>query len=178
MTIEDIETPSPVTFIEQTIKVAGFPLVLNTKAEQFVRRLHSEQFLVHHDFDRQEGKTTAINAFVLFEALTQPNQEILLIERSAYWAREHIFYIMRMYESISDSRAKIPVVSKDKTGILFANGSRIVSDAPNLDRLLRGKTYTRIIIENFNQLPEEVQADFALSYLPPIRARGTKIAIL
>ncbi len=90
---------------------------------------------------RQMGITHLLAAYVLYEAVTLPNQTILWLSNQFSGSLHGLDVIRSMLD------ANIEVTMNNKSQITFSNGSTIIARALSVDSQ-RGLSLTRIVIDN------------------------------
>jgi hypothetical protein len=168
----------PVAFIERFVKVAGFPLVLNSKTEAFINKIRDQREVTTHDFDRGEGKTVALLAYLLWKLVTRPFNTHAFVGMNLAARDEASKHFRHMLASI-DPRFCPRIVSQTREAIHLENGGSIrFVAATGLPSALRGHSISTLVFDNFGLLKEKLQADIAYEILPTVYANPVSQTII
>jgi hypothetical protein len=112
---------------------------------------------------RQMGTSTTLGVYALWEAVSKPNQMIIVgSERLAM----SLDMLARIKIMIENSKMEMPeITTYNKSGIEFINGSRILARAIT-ETALRGVRPTHLIIDNAAYISYKTLEDFWTSLLP------------
>ena len=140
-----------------------------------VRLLHS-----YHDFrfninmlPRQTGKTTCAAGYLLWYAMFNPDQTVLVAAHKYTGAQEIMQRIRYAYEDCPD-HIRCGVVSYNKGSIEFDNGSRIVSQTTT-SNTGRGMSISLLYCDEFAFVQPNIAEEFWTSISPTLATGGRAI---
>lgn len=147
------ENYDPVFFIENRIKVAGFPLILHPDVAEFVYSMNRGDDITEHGLPPNIGTSIGILAFVVWKAYTYPESFHVISAATMVETMERLIHVAAMSRSISKN-----TITKTGAAIEFANGSKIMGVSSRLSDALAGLSPDTFVCDGFTQLPEELQA--------------------
>lgn len=124
---------------------------------------------------RQAGKTIVTAVFLLWEASFFPNKTILIVSNDNDNAMEIIYRIQYTYEELPVwLKPGVTDAGWNKKSVRFDNKSRILSSATT-PKSGRGKSASRVFIDEFAHVPHNIQERFWTSMLPTLTTGGSCI---
>lgn len=122
---------------------------------------------------RQMGKTTCAAAYLLWYAMFNQDQTILIAAHKYSGAQEIMQRIRYAYEDCPD-HIRCGVVNYNKGSIEFENGSRIVS-ATTTSNTGRGMSISLLYLDEFAFTPSTIAEEFWTSISPTLSTGGRAI---
>jgi Terminase large subunit, T4likevirus-type, N-terminal len=144
------------TFVETYLSVStSQPFILRPYQERiFAGLLSGKNTIILAP--RQSGLTSAVLAFMLWEAVANNNYIGVFFSLDATNSLLNQKKIIEMLEDSPDW-LKSGILTVDKQSICFTNGSKILFNSSAND--LRGLTISRIYLDNFPYMKEQLQAE-------------------
>lgn len=168
----------PIYFIENYFKIVSLDDgIVNFELYDYQRTIIdtclNNNFIICN-LARQMGKTTSVGAYVLLEALFNPNYTIAILANKSSTSREILERIKMMFEYLPEF-LKLGVKEWNKGSIEFGNGSKIFA-ASTTSTSIRGKSVNIIVLDEFAFV--ENAEEFYTSTFPTISAgKKTKVII-
>jgi len=140
--------------------------------EALVDSLHNFRFNVNM-LPRQSGKTTTAVGYLLWYAMFNPDQTILIAAHKYTGAQEIMQRIRYAYELCPD-HIRCGVTSYNKQSIEFDNGSRIVAQTTT-ENTGRGMSISLLYCDEFAFVPPNIATEFWTSISPTLATGGKAI---
>ena len=140
--------------------------------ERLLKSYHNFRFNVNM-LPRQTGKTTCAGIYLLWYAMFNPDQTILIAAHKYTGAQEIMQRIRYAYELCPD-HIRAGVTNYNKGSIEFENGSRIVS-ATTTGNTGRGMSISLLYCDEFAFVQPNVATDFWTSISPTLATGGRAI---
>lgn len=119
---------------------------------------------------RQMGKTTCSACYILWKAIFQSNQTILILAQLERQALEIMHKVRYAYEELPDW-IKPGVITYNKGSIEFDNGSRIMSRATS-PNAARGLSLSLLYLDEFAFVPAKIAEEFWAAVQPTLSTGG------
>jgi hypothetical protein len=133
---------------------------------------HNHRFNINM-LPRQSGKTTCAAGYLLWYAMFNPDQTILVAAHKYTGAQEIMQRIRYAYEDCPD-HIRCGVTSYNKGSIEFDNGSRIVSQTTT-ENTGRGMSISLLYCDEFAFVQPNIAAEFWTSISPTLATGGRAI---
>lgn len=140
-----------------------------------IRYLDSSQALIINHA-RQMGITSLLSLYALYEAMTKPEQTILLAGPRYSQGLSMMDRIQFTIENLDLRSHNVQLVEYTKGAIVFSNGSRILSCTVGPD-MARGRSITRLILDNAGHVSFSHLAETWTSVVLPLIHNGGKIVM-
>lgn len=124
---------------------------------------------------RQMGKTTVAAAYILWFAMFNPDQVIVLLSNNHAASLEIMSRIRYAYEECPD-HIRDGVIEYNKTEIKFENKSRIISRATT-SSAARGLSVNLLYLDEFAFVEPRIQEEFWTAVMPTLASTGGKCII-
>lgn len=148
--------------------------------ERIIDSLINDQFIIGN-LPRQSGKSSIVAAYMLHQAIFYEDMKIGIASNKLVNAKEIMDRIKYMYENLPWF-LKTPVIEYNKQSVRFSNYSSI-EVATTTESSFRGKSLSRILLDEFAFVKPSVAEEFWNALLPTITAEGiegsdTKLIII
>ena len=140
--------------------------------ERLLSSYHNHRFNINM-LPRQSGKTTCASSYLLWHAMFNPDQTVLVAAHKYTGAQEIMQRIRYGYELCPD-HIRAGVVSYNKGSIEFDNGSRIVS-ATTTGNTGRGMSISLLYCDEFAFVQPNIAEEFWTSISPTLATGGRAI---
>ena len=140
--------------------------------ERLLSSYHNHRFNINM-LPRQTGKTTCAGIYLLWYAMFNPDQTILIAAHKYTGAQEIMQRIRYAYELCPD-HVRAGVVSYNKGSMEFDNGSRIVS-ATTTENTGRGMSISLLYCDEFAFVSPTIAEEFWTSISPTLATGGRAI---
>ena len=173
-------TRDPYYFIENYVKIRTVdhglqPFKMYDFQKEFIQKIDENRFVIAK-LPRQVGKSTITVAYILWQVLFGPMQNIGILANKAAGAREILEKFRLAYEYIPLWMQQ-GVVTWNKGFVELENGSRIIASSTN-SNTARGFTYNLIFLDEFAFVPENVAQEFITSVYPTITSGNTSKVVM
>ena len=125
---------------------------------------------------RQQGKTTIVNAYILWYALFHSNKNIFIIANKEKTAIEIMRRIQLAYKDLPIWLQQ-EVLEWNKTSVVLGNGTRINAATTSPDSI-SGQSVNLLYIDEFAKIPDHVAEEFITSTYPVISSGLTSKIII
>ena len=125
---------------------------------------------------RQQGKTTASAAYILWYTLFQANKQVAILANKATAAREVLNRYQTMYEMLPLWMQQ-GVTTWNKGDVELENGSKVFTSATSTSGI-RGKSVNLLYVDEAAIIPNNVAEEFFTSVYPTISAGETTKILL
>lgn len=133
---------------------------------------HKYKFVISM-LPRQVGKTTSSAGYLLWKAMFQTDQTILIAAHK-FTAAQEIMQRVRFGYELCPDHIKCGVVSYNKGSIEFENGSRIIS-ATTTETTGRGMSISLLYMDELAYVPPNIAEAFWASISPTLSTGGQAI---
>jgi len=140
--------------------------------ERLLQSYHNHRFNINM-LPRQTGKTTCAAGYLLWYAMFNPDQTILIAAHKYTGAQEIMQRIRYGYELCAD-HIRAGVVNYNKGTIEFENGSRIVAQTTT-DNTGRGMSISLLYCDEFAFVSPGIATEFWTSISPTLATGGRAI---
>lgn len=140
--------------------------------ETLLQSYHNNRFNINM-LPRQSGKTTCAAGYLLWFAMFNPDQTILVAAHKYTGAQEIMQRIRYAYEDCAD-HIRCGVTNYNKGSIEFDNGSRIVS-ATTTENTGRGMSISLLYCDEFAFVQPNIASEFWTSISPTLATGGRAI---
>jgi hypothetical protein len=167
-----------VYFVKNYVKIISLdrgqvPFDLYPFQEEMIRTFHDNRFVICL-LGRQQGKTTTVAAYLLYEAIFKKNVRIAVLANKGDTAREILDRIKKMFEELPWF-LKPGVYEWNKGSIELSNGSKIISAATSSSSI-RGQSMNIIYLDELAFIQNDVEF-FASTYPVITSGKTTKVII-
>ena len=143
-----------------------------TYQERLLKSYHNYRFNINM-LPRQTGKTTCAAIYLLWYAMFNPDQTVLIAAHKYTGAQEIMQRVRYAYELCPD-HIRAGVVNYNKGSMEFENGSRIVS-ATTTDNTGRGMSISLLYCDEFAFVAPNIAEEFWTSISPTLATGGRAI---
>ena len=171
----------PIYFIETYVKIVNLDrglitLILYEYQKKIINAIEDNRNVICK-IPRQAGKTTALSAWALHQALFKNEYNILIAANKAKTAIEIMGKIQKAFENLPHWLQQ-GVIEWNKSTAVFENGSRIMAVATSSDAA-RGFAYNVVLLDEFAFLSKNIADEFFTSIYPTITSgKTTKLIII
>lgn len=141
-----------------------------TYQTRILNEIDQNSFIIGN-LPRQSGKSSIIAAYLLHQANFFDNMKIGITSNVLPNAKEIMDRIKYMYENLP-AYLKTPIIEYNKQNIRFSNYSSIEA-ATTTESTFRGKSFNRLMLDEYAHVSPHVAEEFWTSLLPTISAGGT-----
>ena len=137
--------------------------------KEIIRAIHTQKCVAACLF-RQAGKTTSAGAYLLWAAMFNSDQTILIVGNKRETAIEILDRIKFMYENL-ENWLRDSAIEYNKTSLKFSNGSKIICRATSKSSA-NGLSVSLLFSDELSKLNVNIQQEFFSSIKPTLSTGG------